>query len=145
MTQPDIGQLDDMIVDFCDVAGSEHQDAKLSFPQYLGKRYALRGLGTIPDLSVAIETKDFGVTLVAFINQGRWMLQCPVCRSGVWACHHMPYFMCPGCGNAGSGKWFKAKFPTVKKRQAIESELLKIPGFRSHAPDRNWRANDKGV
>jgi len=131
----------DLIIDFCTIGPMEHHDAGMSFAQYIGKRHALRGLGHVPDLAMAIESRDFGAeTLKAVVNAGRWMVICPGCRTGVIACHHQPYFLCPGCGGRPEGKWVRVDFPP--NRIEIETALLKEQGFRTNTVHRNWRPEE---
>ena len=134
-TQP---TLPDVIIDFCDVGPMEHHDSNLTFTQFLSVKYNQRGLGTIPDLLNAVTGDDFGGQIDAFVSAGRWMAQCVTCRAAVIACRHQPYFMCPGCGNRPAQKWVKVVFPD--DIESIDAELLAIPGFRTNAPGRNWRA-----
>ena len=139
-------RLPDIIVDFCDVGPMEHHDAGLTYFQYIAKRYGERGLGLVPDLALALavaESDDpdiragaFGDPVVdALVDSGAWKAKCLRCRTAIMVCHHVPYFMCVGCGNTEFGRqWLRLAFP--QDRAALEAALLTIPGFRTSAPDR---------
>ena len=134
-------RLPDVIIDFCDESPAEHHDSALTYEAYLLSHYVRRGLGAPPSFRDAIATDDFGGTSIAFINFGRWIVQCQTCRSAVIGCHHTPYFMCVGCGNVGNdGKWLRVTFPV--DRESIEERLLQMPGFRTNAITRNWQPGE---
>ena len=132
-------RLPDLIVDFCDGGPMEHHDAGLTYSQYIAKRYGERGLGLVPDLALAIEEDDFGVPVVdALVDSGAWKAKCLTCRAAIMVCHHLPYFMCVGCGDTEfDDKWLRLSFPP--NRVGLEIALLRIPGFRTHAPGRWYR------
>jgi hypothetical protein len=132
-------RLPDVIVDFCDLAASEHPDYQLGYIKHLSRWHGSRGLGPLPALPTSWNL-SINLIIEAFVSAGRWMAQCPVCKTAVIACHHIPYFMCPGCGNSPDGEWSVVQFPN--ERDVIEAELLEIPGFRTNSPDRNWRPGE---
>lgn len=76
----------------------------------------------------------------AFINQGRWVVGCPVrgCGNAVMASYQEPYFFCHACGNADNpDHWYRVIFP--EDREEIEKVLLERKSQNPfNAPHRNW-------
>ena len=131
------GLLPDIIVSFRDVGPMEHHDAGLTYPQYIAKRYGERGLGLVPDLDEAIAGDDFEVgSLEAFISSGQWVVSCVICNAAVLADDGFPYFICPNCGSPPNKKWYRVDFPA--HATGIEQQLLRMPGYRTASPMRNW-------
>lgn len=141
MTTEKATRLPDKILDFCDLISAEHMDAGMAYWQHLEKRYAGRGLGQMTPVYDDLKAGYVTESLAAFIDAGRWIVQCPTCRSATVACCHDPFFMCTSCGNAGfDGRWVRVGFPDDKEE--LEAFLETIPGFRGSAPDRNWRPGE---
>ena len=80
----------------------------------------------------------------AYVNAGRWLWRCLGCNSSIPAedglsesrlpDHYGHPSICPECATQG---WVDVLFP--RTRRSIETELLKQPGHRSHAPVRHWK------
>ncbi len=118
----------------------EHSSDINRTPHSIGMREFLlvhrvrNGLGPLP-----ADDAPVGKPLVAYISIGRWVVDCDICGSAVVADSGFPWFCCTACGSRG--EWRPVKFPMNKT--AIEAVLLKRPGFRNAAPNRNWRPQDK--
>ena len=85
--------------------------------------------------------------LRAYINHGRWMVECPLqgCEHAVIASMEEPVFFCSACGNVGNdGHSFGVVFP--RWWRALERELIKRPipmgKTRMSASTRNWRPGE---
>jgi len=90
----------------------------------LGK---LRKRYQIPETGYDTESRP----LVAFLNEGMWIVQCPDCR-GAEAAFDECWFFCCSCKNAVTGhKYRRFVFPPHRKQ--IE-ELLDLRPL----PNRNW-------
>ncbi len=133
MPQP---TLPDVIIDWCDVGPMEFHESTLNYPQHIRLRHIQRGLGEPPDLMAQMDSGDLGAPVKAFVSGGRWLVQCPTCRTALVACRHLPYFICVGCGSRPKKQWSPVIFPD--DLEDIEHQLLTIPGFRTNAPERNW-------
>lgn len=70
----------------------------------------------------------------AFVNSGRWMVECGDCYTAVLVDPDDLRFYCPGC--ATSGFWKRIVMPM--ERGEIERLLLLRPGWQANAPHRNW-------
>jgi hypothetical protein len=73
------------------------------------------------------QAKSHSETLVAYVNDGRWVGDCPVCNSGMSLHRDWPDGRCLGCG---------AIFVSVRwpdKFDGIEDELAKRPKL-----NQNW-------
>ena len=68
----------------------------------------------------------------AMVNGGRWVWMCPTCNAALPAEPGEPS-ICPECGLLG---WVSVTFPS--NRSAIETELLRMPGYRTRAWVRHW-------
>ena len=74
--------------------------------------------------------ESVGPALAAFVNAGRWLVECPECS----------YCFLPtrkGAPVACCGVWRPVQFP--RNRTAVEAALLRVPGRRLRAPLRNWK------
>ena len=98
-----------------------------TYRQYLEFLYRLHQVEEPP---VVPDTMDM---VPIMVNVGRWLWQCPACRSAIPVEPSEP-FICYQCGEGG---WMLPNFPLDKT--AIEEELLKQPGRRLAAPIRHWR------
>jgi len=123
-----------------DLIVSHNTDRNRDHPE-LGYRdhlllYRVRsGLGQFPPDE---ETEG---SVIAFIEGGRWIVNCDSCHSSVVAEPTDPVFICPSCGSGG--KWREVIFPEPIRAE-IETILLLRPGFRHSAPARNWNALGPG-
>ncbi len=82
-----------------------------------------------------------GVTdgeIVAYVNHGRWVAECPDCAGAQLVSELERRFWCLNCGNAAVNfAWRHVRMP--QKRTAIEAELVIRPAARSErAITRNW-------
>lgn len=82
-----------------------------------------------------------GVTdgeIVAYVNHGRWVAECPDCAGAQLVSELERRFWCLNCGNAAVNfAWRHVRMP--KKRTAIEAELVIRPAARNErAITRNW-------
>lgn len=82
-----------------------------------------------------------GVTdgeIVAYVNHGRWIAECPDCAGAQLVSELERRFWCLNCGNAAVNfAWRHVRMP--QKRTAIEAELVIRPAARSErAITRNW-------
>ena len=82
-----------------------------------------------------------GVTdgeIVAYVNHGRWVAECPDCAGAQLVSETERRFWCLNCGNAAVNfAWRHVRMP--QKRTAIEAELVIRPAARSErAITRNW-------
>ena len=84
-------------------------------------------LGLPPDSAVKGE-------LHAYVNAGRWMVECPDCFTAVLIDEDDLLFYCPGCGT--DDQWKRVTMPS--ERDEIERLLLLRPGWRENSPNRNW-------
>ena len=96
-----------------------------------------RRLGAPPSETAA------GPVVMAYINQGRWIAECPWgCGAALVASRADARYLCVTCWNeAVGGLWVPVVFPAQKG--AIEAELLKRPardGFM--AATRNWQPGE---
>ena len=75
-----------------------------------------------------------GRPLIAFVNDGRWVVACtvPRCGGAQLAALDDPRFMCVTCGNAANGgAWLPVTFPEA--RQSIATALA-----GREKRDQNW-------
>jgi hypothetical protein len=81
--------------------------------------------------------------VVAYVNHGRWVVECPTGDGGA-LCVSRNYllFLCPFCLNeVNGGQWYEVRLPANKPN--LEVRLLKRPatdGF--NATTRNWRPGE---
>lgn len=89
------------------------------------------GSGRPPD------TAQVSGVLTAYINHGRWLVDCPSLDGGATLVSKKnPVFWCPYCGNDDNeGLWYKVVFPD--DAGGIELELLKRPTSKQ-----NWVAGE---
>lgn len=80
------------------------------------------------------EGVDEGNPVYAFANHGRWMAQCPFCKSAQVAFEADRRFLCAECGNGESGgKALPVVWPDDRARLRIEAALAPRP-----RDNRNW-------
>ena len=73
--------------------------------------------------------------LVARVNHGRWIVDCPWCRSAQDVDPDDLVFFCLDCGSeAVDGKWCKVEIPASSRREKLETILAARPDARN----RNW-------
>lgn len=73
--------------------------------------------------------------VTAYINHGRWVVECPDCRSAQAGSPADPRFFCIECRNGWvAGRWLKVEYPAGPRRADIEEALLRRPMSRN----RNW-------
>jgi hypothetical protein len=72
------------------------------------------------------------VQVHVFINDGRWLVQCPTCNSAQLAARSDPRFFCVECQNNGSMTWAAVVWPDDPA--AIETQI----GARSKAANQQW-------
>lgn len=83
-------------------------------------------------LGLPVQTAP-GPVLEAFVNHGRWMVQCPGCPSACLASRRDHRFFCPECSSAlDGGHWLPVRWP--ENWQTIERLL----GARPDRRNRNW-------
>lgn len=71
-------------------------------------------------------TAPTGLSVPAYANHGRWVVECPDCRGAQLACRTDLRFMCCECANAAvGGLWRPVTWPVDVA--AIEAELEKRP------------------
>ena len=83
------------------------------------------------------DIKDATGEVLAFINQGRWIAECPDCHDARVASSMFPYFICLAC-DFNNDQFANVVFPAEKVE--IEAELEKriaLHPFKA-APTRNW-------
>lgn len=84
-----------------------------------------------PNLSAPTAGPTEAITV--YVNEGRWIEECPDCHGAQLATPSDPRFMCHCCGNAAVGGRFRpVVWPT--EAAAVERELLRRPA----EVNRNW-------
>ena len=84
------------------------------------------------------ETTAAQPVLHAFVNDGRWLVQCPVCNGAQLASRGDPRFFCIDCLNEHAQRqWLSVAWPSTDQQAEIEGLLLKRPltHTRSWKPD----------
>lgn len=62
---------------------------------------------------------DPEATVPAYVNHGRWVVDCPDCRNAQLACRTDHRFMCNECGNIAIGsRWRPVEWPADGERIA---------------------------
>lgn len=77
------------------------------------------------------DLKGTGTKLPSYVNDGRWVADCPMCNAGI-ACHpDISQGCCLECGIV-----YQITFPPLSLRQAAEEQLMVRPkGNRNWFPD----------
>jgi hypothetical protein len=70
----------------------------------------------------------------AFVNAGRWLVQCPRCNGAQFAFQNDPWFLCTDCPDGHV--WRTVVWP--KERRNLEAELLVRPDRET----RSWRLGE---
>lgn len=82
--------------------------------------------GDLPTVTAA------GPIVRAFVNYGRWLVQCPWCPSAEYASMGDHRFFCTDCGNAPvGGAWVPVQWP--EEYREIDAALAGRPKM-----NRNW-------
>ena len=103
------------------------EEARLSYPQWLTKMHQIHRGEDPPEVPASITT-----SVDAFVNAGRWLWECIACNNAT-VCEVGQPSICVECATQG---WVNVVFPS--NREDVETELLKQPGHRAHAPIRQW-------
>ena len=75
--------------------------------------------------------------VIAYVNYGQWIAECPSGDGGAVVASLTEPFMCPECWNVKwSGQWLRVVFPADKA--VIEAVLLARPKERGEYRTRNW-------
>ncbi len=78
-------------------------------------------------------------TTPAYINYGRWVVDCPYCGAALPASKNVRAFWCPECGlEPLHGYGVRVRFPPDSTMRIIETILC----MRPLARNRNWRPNE---
>ena len=102
--------------------------SNLGYSAWLTKMHQIYQGEDPPGVPASITT-----SVDAFVNAGRWLWMCLACNSAITADAGQPS-ICVECATQG---WVNVVFPS--NREDVETELLKQPGHRAHAPIRQWR------
>ena len=79
-----------------------------------------RGVGTLPTGTQSI------LTVIAEVNQGRWIARCPFCAGAELLDAADPRFYCLSCYNEAVGhEWLNVRWPLLP--EDIETALLARP------------------
>ena len=113
---------------------------QLPYRAFLAVYRTKRKLGPLPN-DDQIELRPRYSTVNAYINCGRWVVDCKVCRSAVVVDLEDLVFNCPIC--RGENRWSRIVLP--QRRTEIERILLNRPGYRDAAPSRNWTTESISV
>lgn len=105
-----------------------------TFAQFVATYWKRQGHGPLP--------KQVNGSLAAYVNHGRWIVECPNCSSALVVSEQDPRFICVECGSPENRScWYAVAFPADKAD--IEEALLRRPardGFR--AGTRNWETRE---
>lgn len=94
------------------------------------------GPASLAPLNVGVNPE---ATVPAYVNHGRWVVDCPDCRNAQLACRTDKRFMCNECGNIAVGKlWRPVEWPP--NVQGIESMLENRP-----LVNQNWVPDETPV
>lgn len=113
----------------------QHQDWQaIPYREFIALELKRNGFdSTLPSYASAA-----GLAL-AYINHGRWVVDCPSGDGGALVITKAePFFMCPYCANeANGGRWYRIVIPP--NAADIEAALLARPAIRGwEARHRNW-------
>lgn len=100
-------------------------------PDHRGAEWAHHALGaaSVAQLNAATDPE---ATVPAYVNEGRWVVDCPDCNNAQLACRTDHRFMCNECGNLAIGRlWRPVRWPAEVHR--IEPLLAGRP-----ARNQNW-------
>ena len=102
--------------------------SNLGYSAWLTKMHQIYQGEDPPEVPASIST-----SVDAFVNAGRWLWECIACNNAT-VCEVGQPSICVECATQG---WVNVVFPS--NREDVETELLKQPGHRAHAPIRQWR------
>ena len=102
--------------------------SNLGYSAWLTKMHQIYQGEDPPEVPASIST-----SVDAFVNAGRWLWLCVACNNAT-VCEVGQPSICVECATQG---WVNVAFPS--NREEVETELLKQPGHRAHAPIRQWR------
>lgn len=78
------------------------------------------------------------VVAYAYVNHGRWVVDCPFCLSAQLTSPRDRRFFCVECGNVNAGgRWLRVQWPDADLAQ-IEKNL----GVRPRVETRNWTVGE---
>lgn len=96
-----------------------------------------QGTGLAPD-TATMAPADPGTEVATYVNQGRWVTECPDCAGAQLTVFADPRFICNGCGNDAVGnRWRVVTLPSPEDRAAIEAALALRP-----EGNQNWRPGE---
>ena len=126
--------MQDHIHTFEDLGAKNADHSVMTFRQFLGETFLrLRGRPLPPIPPGPLPQRQ------AYINWGRWVVDCPNCNASLNVTPTDVTAICPECGTA----WFEVVFPPPGIKVAIETILLKRPGNRGRAfPNSNWNLGE---
>ena len=85
------------------------------------------------------ETTADQPVLEAFVNDSRWLVQCPSCNGAQLASRGDPRFFCIDCLNEHAGRqWLRVVWPGAEQQAEIEGLLLQRPVPHT----RSWRSGE---
>lgn len=97
------------------------------------------GFGAIVGQLTARGDVSQAATVIAYINESRWIASCPFCNSAQVGSPDDPRFLCANCANlAVQGAYLNVSYPPTKAVQAIEAALLDRPEIAT----RNWTVDE---
>ena len=98
----------------------------------------VRGLASKKSMHMPAQDGVKNGEVVAYINHGRWVAECPDCAGAQIVSEKERRFWCVSCGNAAINfAWRHVRLP--RDREGIEAVLVVRPAARSDkAVTRNW-------
>jgi len=104
-----------------------------------GAEWVHEFLGIASHAQLAVDTNpDPETAIQAYVNEGRWIAECPDCKNAQLACKTDPRFLCDNCGNVAVGKlWRTVVWPA--NVTGIESMLENRP-----LVNQNWVPGETG-
>lgn len=108
--------------------GSIEQHREPTYEAYLSK---IRGIYH-DDPTLPPKPDTFTLSTPAFVNMGRWLVECLACGQAASPITPDEDYCCPVCGT-----WSEVVWPSNVAE--IEAQLLALSGTRLAAPYRNWR------
>lgn len=80
--------------------------------------------------------------IVAYVNEGRWVADCPLCNGAEWVDLRDPRFFCQSCFNADAGGGFlPVEVPDPEERAEIDTALSRRPAGNQHWTRRETAAD----
>lgn len=87
---------------------------------------------SLPD-ALGAPTAPMAEAIVAYVNDGRWVVDCPDCGGAQLASRTDRRFMCNECANiAIGGLWRPVVWPSAKTERGIEEALGARPARNAH-------------